>query len=241
MLKNKLILIGAGPGDPELISLKGIKALQNANVVLYDALVHTDLLDYAKDAEKIYVGKRSGEHYASQDETNKLIVEKLKTNKIVVRLKGGDPFIFGRGQDEIDFVKSHFNNIEIEVIPGITSAIGIPSLHQIPLTKRGNNESVWIVTGTTAKCELSKDIELAAQSTATVVVLMGMNQLEKIVEVFKQFRGENLPIAIIQNGSLETEKKVVGTLSTIKKLVEIENIKSPAIIVIGDVVSSNIQ
>lgn len=236
---KKLILIGAGPGDPELISLKGIKALQNADVVLYDALVHTDLLNYADKAEKIYVGKRSGEHYASQDETNQLITEKLKTNNNVVRLKGGDPFIFGRGQDEIDFVKQEIADVEIEVIPGITSAIGIPSLHQIPLTKRGNNESVWIVTGTTAKCELSKDIELAAQSTATVVVLMGMNQLENIVAIFKKFRGEDLPIAIIQNGSLETEKKVVGTLATIQPLVLHHEIKSPAIIVIGAVVNSS--
>ena len=234
---KKLILIGAGPGDPELISLKGVKALQNADVVLYDALVHTDLLNYASTAEKIYVGKRSGEHYASQEETNKLIVEKLKSNNRVVRLKGGDPFIFGRGQDEIDFVKQEIADVEIEVIPGITSAIGIPSLHQIPLTKRGNNESVWIVTGTTAKCELSKDIKLAAQSTATVVVLMGMNQLGNIVEIFKQFRGKDLPIAIIQNGSLKTEKKIIGTLQNICELVLQNEIKSPAIIVIGNVIT----
>ena len=236
-MAKKLILVGAGPGDPELISLKGIKALQQADVVLYDALVHTDLLNYAEKAEKIYVGKRGGEHNASQDETNRLIAEKLKSNNTVIRLKGGDPFIFGRGQDEIDFVRKEINNVEIEVIPGITSAIGIPSLHQIPLTKRGNNESVWIVTGTTSKCELSKDIELAAQSTATVVVLMGMNQLGNIISVFKKFRKESLPVAIIQNGSLENEKKAVGTLLTIEEIVKANNIKSPAIIVIGEVIN----
>lgn len=231
---KKLTLIGAGPGDPDLISVKGMKALQQAKVVLYDALVHTDLLNYAKNAECIYVGKRAGTHYHSQGEINQLILEKANEFGEVVRLKGGDPFIFGRGQEEVDFAAKH--NIVVEVIPGITSAIGIPSLHQIPLTKRGTNESVWIVTGTTKKCQISEDIIIAAQSNATVVVLMGMSQLEEIVTIFKEKRGENHPIAIIQNGSFENEKYIKGTLDNIIQLKENNQITSPALIIIGKVV-----
>jgi uroporphyrin-III C-methyltransferase len=230
---RKLILVGAGPGDPELISLKGMKALQSADVVLYDALVHKDLLNHTRNADIIYVGKRGGEHAASQDEINKLIVEHALKNKIVVRLKGGDPFIFGRGQEEIEYAAQH--GIETEVIPGISSATGIPALHNIPLTRRGSNESVWITTGTTSACKLSEDIEIAAKSSATVVVLMGMSQLHQIVSVFKKFRGDRLPVAIIQNGSLQHEKSIAGTVSTIEKQVEEARVKSPAIIILGEV------
>lgn len=237
MSQKKLILVGAGPGDPELISLKGIKALQHADVVLYDALIHTDLLDYAKKAEKIYVGKRGGEHNASQEEINKLIVHHALQNKVVVRLKGGDPFIFGRGQEELEYAQQF--DIATEVIPGISSATGIPALHNIPLTKRGSNESVWITTGTTSACKLSGDIEIAAKSSATVVVLMGMSQLSKIISTFKKFRGEDLPVAVIQNGSLHNERSVTGTLADIEKLVAEHHIKSPAIIVLGEVVENS--
>jgi uroporphyrin-III C-methyltransferase len=232
MATKQFYLVGAGPGDPELISLKAIKILQNADVVLYDALVHVDTLKHAIKAEKIYVGKRSGEHYASQNEINHLIVEKLNQYSKVIRLKGGDPFIFGRAQEEIDYVRDNFKEIDIQVIPGISSAIGIPSLHQIPLTKRAENESIWIVTGTTAKCKISDDIYIAAQTSATVIILMGMNQLKNIVSIFKEYRGENAAINIIQNGSLENEKTVAGTLKNIEELVEQFQIKSPAIIII---------
>ena len=232
--KGKLILVGAGPGDPELISIKGMKALQNAFVILYDALVHPSLLDYAPNAEKIYVGKRAGQHYSKQEEINELILAKIKEKKEVVRLKGGDPFIFGRGQEEIDAVQPH--GIEVEVIPGISSVTGIPALHQIPLTKRGTNESLWIVTGTTSACKLSEDIEIAAASKATVVIVMGMNQLEKIVQVFGQHRGWQTPIAIIQNGSFDNERTVVSTIQDVLISVEEAGISSPALIVIGEVV-----
>jgi uroporphyrin-III C-methyltransferase len=233
--KAKLILVGAGPGDPELISLKGMKALQQADIVLYDALVHTDLLNYAEKAEKIYVGKRAGQHSYSQDEINNLIIESCKKYKIIVRLKGGDPFIFGRGQEEIDIAQK--NGITTEVIPGISSATGIPALNNIPLTKRGSNESVWITTGTTSECKLSNDIEIAAKSSATVVILMGMSQLHQIISIFKIHKDKSFPISIIQNGSLQNEKKVTGTLETIESLVKENEIRSPAIIIIGDVVS----
>lgn len=233
--QKKFMLIGAGPGDPDLITMKGIKALKQANVVLYDALIDNKLLDYASNAKLVYVGKRRGQHYATQDEINALIVENITQNACVVRLKGGDPFIFGRAQEEINFVRQAFPNIEIEVIPGISSAIGLPSLHQIPLTQRGTNESVWLLTGTTAKNGLSQDIELAAQSTATVVILMGMHQLNKIIECFLQFRSNNTLVTIIQNGSTENEKIVRGNLLSILQLVEEQQVSSPAIIIIQNV------
>lgn len=234
MPQPKLILIGAGPGDPELISLKGIKALQQANVVMYDALVSEELLKHAPDAIKIFCGKRAGTHYMKQDEINRQIVEQANRHGVVVRLKGGDPFIFGRGQEEIEYAEKH--GIPAEIIPGISSATALATLQQIPLTKRGITESVWITTGTTSCGELSDDIELAAQSTATVVILMGIGKLAEIVRLFSKYKPEHYPIAIIQNGTLPNEKVVCGHLSTIHQKVEDENITSPAVIIIGNVV-----
>lgn len=236
MLK-KLILIGAGPGDPELISLKGIKALQQANVVMYDALVSEELLQHAPNAIKLFCGKRAGTHYMKQDEINKQIVENVNKYGIVVRLKGGDPYIFGRGQEEIDFAEQY--GIATEVIPGISSATALATAQKIPLTKRGITESVWITTGTTSCGKLSEDIELAAQSTATVVILMGIGKLQEIVAVFKKHKLTTYPIAIIQNGTLENEKIVNGNLANIQAKVLEENITSPAIIIIGDVIEVN--
>ena len=234
---KKLILIGAGPGDPELISLKGIKALQQADVVMYDALVSEELLQHAPNAIKIFCGKRAGTHYMKQDEINQQIVEHANKYGCVVRLKGGDPFIFGRGQEEIEFAEKH--GIETAVIPGISSATALATAQKIPLTKRGITESVWITTGTTSCGKLSEDIELAAQSTATVVILMGIGKLEEIVEVFKKHKTDNYPIAIIQNGTLSNEKIAKGKLNNIQQLVQQEQITSPAIIIIGDVVDEN--
>jgi len=240
MPEKKLILVGAGPGDPELISLKGIKALQQANVVMYDALVSEDLLQHAPNALKIFCGKRAGTHYMKQDEINQLIVANAEKYGCVVRLKGGDPFIFGRGQEEVEYAELH--GITTEIIPGISSATALATLRQIPLTKRGITESVWITTGTTSCGNLSDDIELAAQSTATVVILMGIGKLEEIIEVFKTYKSEHYPVAIIQNGTLPDEKVVCGNLSDIRQKVQEENITSPAVIIVGEVVDcSQIQ
>ena len=238
-MQKKLILVGAGPGDPELISLKGIKALQKANVVMYDALVSEELLEYAPNAIKIYCGKRAGTHYMKQEEINQQIVENANKYGCVVRLKGGDPFIFGRGQEELEYAEQH--GIETSVIPGISSATALAALQKIPLTKRGITESVWITTGTTSCGELSEDIELAAQSTATVVILMGIGKLAEIVAVFKKNKASTYPVAVIQNGTLANEKIVSGNLSDIQEKVLQENISSPAIIIIGEVVNSSFK
>lgn len=234
MPQKKLILVGAGPGDPELISLKGIKALQQADVVMYDALVSEDLLQHAPDALKIFCGKRAGAHYMKQDEINRLIVENVEKYGCVVRLKGGDPFVFGRGHEEVLFAEQH--GITTEIIPGISSATALATSRKIPLTKRGITESAWITTGTTSCGELSEDIELAAQSNATVVILMGIGKLKEIVEKFNKHKSSDYPIAIIQNGTLPNEKIVCGTLTDIIQKIEKEDIASPAIIIVGNII-----
>lgn len=236
MVKPKLTLVGAGPGDPELITLKGIRALESADVVLYDALAHSDILKYAPvNCEKIFVGKKKGVCQFPQEDINKLIVEKALKSGHVIRLKGGDPFIFGRGHEEILYAQAF--GIETAVVPGISSSIAVPELQGIPLTRRGINDSFWVLTGTTKEHELSADIEKAARSNATVVVLMGMTKLAEIMEVFKKEGKNETPVAIIQNGSLEEEKIGLGTVETISGVAETLKLSSPAIIVIGEVVS----
>ena len=232
----KLTLVGAGPGDAELITLKAIKALENADVVLYDALVNEELLQYATTSKIIFVGKRFGCHAYNQDQINELIVSQAKRFGHVVRLKGGDPFVFGRGSEEIEYAQQF--GIETAIVPGISSALGVPASNGISLTQRGIAESFWVITGTTSEHKLSKDVALASQSSATVVILMGMNKLDEIISIYQKNRTDNLSIAIIQNGTKDNEKMVVGTINTIKKLVEDQEISSPAIIVIGEVVNN---
>ncbi|WP_374173435.1 uroporphyrinogen-III C-methyltransferase [Flavobacterium tructae] len=232
----KLTIVGAGPGDAELITMKAIKALENADVVLYDALVNEELLEYASNAEIIFVGKRLGCHAYTQDQINELIVSMAKHHGHVVRLKGGDPFVFGRGSEEIEFAEQF--GIEIAIVPGISSALGVPASAGISVTQRKVAESFWVITGTTSDHKLSKDIHLASKSDATVIILMGMHKLEEIISIYQQNRIDNLPIAIIQNGTKKSEQKVIGTISTIVKLVSEKNITSPAIIVIGEVVKN---
>jgi uroporphyrin-III C-methyltransferase len=180
------------------------------------------------------VGKRKGCHQYSQDQINQLIVDYALTCGHVVRLKGGDPFIFGRGSEEIEFVESF--GIPTFVVPGISSSIAVPANQGISLTKRGVSESFWVITGTTSDRKLSKDVALAAKSTATVVILMGMSKLAQIVTLFqKESKGET-PVAIIQNGTTASEKLGVGTINTIEKIVAEQGLSSPSIIVIGEVV-----
>lgn len=231
----KITLVGAGPGDPDLITVKGIKALAEADVILYDALANEELLNYARTgAKKIFVGKRAGLHSVQQREINKLIVKYSKSHGHVVRLKGGDPFVFGRGLEELEYARKH--GIETEVIPGISSALAVPALQNIPLTHRGVSNSFWVVTGTTSSGQFAKDLYLAAQSDATVVILMGMKKLNEIMNVFSAARKENTPVAIIQNGSCPDEKMGIGTVSTIADVVEEAGLSSPAIIVVGEIV-----
>jgi uroporphyrin-III C-methyltransferase len=240
LLNPKVTLVGAGPGDPELITLKGVLALNKADVVLYDALIDPVLLKHApKSAIKIFVGKRVGKHSQPQEDTNQLCVSLAKKHGHVVRLKGGDPFVFGRGAEEIEYIEAF--GVNTELIPGITSAIAVPSSAGIPVTKRGVSESFWVVTGTTSVGKLSKDLALAAQSTATVVVLMGTKKLEEIVAVYSNFGKADLPIAIIQSGTTREEKITAGHISTISQLAKENQVEAPAIIIIGEVVRESLK
>ncbi|MDH7445219.1 uroporphyrinogen-III C-methyltransferase [Aquimarina sp. 2201CG14-23] len=230
----KLTVVGAGPGDPDLITLKAIKALESADVVLYDALINESLLEYAINAEKIFVGKRKGCYAYQQEQINELIISRAKSHGHVVRLKGGDPFIFGRGAEEIDYVQQF--GVETYMVPGISSSLAVPAYQGIPLTKRGSSESFWVITGTTKSHKLSQDVCLAAKSNATVVILMGMSKLNEIVSIFAAENKQDVPVAVIQNGTTENEQFGFGSISTIEQVVLEKKLSSPAIIVIGEVV-----
>lgn len=235
MVTPKLTVVGAGPGDADLITIKAIKTLNEANVVLYDALVNPDLLDHVNpNVELIFVGKRRGCYRYQQEQINELIVARGKSHGHVVRLKGGDPFVFGRGAEEMEYAAK--NGLEVEMVPGISSSLAVPAYQNVPLTKRGSSESFWVITGTTKQHKLSSDVALAAKSSATVVILMGMGKLSQIVKLFQQEGKYNLPVAIIQDGTTIREKIGVGTVNTIEAIVEEKQLSNPAIIILGEVV-----
>ena len=229
----ELIVVGAGPGDPELITLKAQKALARASVILYDNLINRDLLAHAPDnCEKIYVGKKPYGEYTPQEEIHQLILEKARARGCVVRLKGGDPFIFGRGMEEILFARAH--GIPSSYIPGITS-MQASGLEDIPLTHRDLAESVWIVTGTKKDGSLSHDLQLALASKATVVIYMGMKKLDDIAAVYVSEGRGDMPAAIIQHASLPSRKKVLGPVRDLPAMAASAGLTHPAIIIIGAV------
>lgn len=231
----RLTLVGAGPGDPELLTVKAVSALKNADIVLFDALISNEILNLIPEGiPSLAVGKRAGKHSYSQDSINELIVEMAYLHGHVVRLKGGDPFVFGRGSEEVEYAEGH--GLQVSVVPGISSSIAVPSSCNIPVTARGVSESFWVVTGTTQTGEISPDMALAAQSKATVIILMGLNKIEHIMDLFKQYGKHELPVAIIQNGTLSTQRFVSGTVSNICAIAKMEDISSPAVIVVGEVV-----
>ena len=230
----RLTVVGAGPGDPELITLKAIKAIASAQAVLFDALVDKSLLEHCSPTcEQIYVGKKPGESH-SQAVINELIVEKAYALGHVVRLKGGDPFVFGRGQEEIEFAKSY--GLITGYIPGISSSYAAAGAADIPLTVRGVNESFWVMTGTKSDGSLSEDLKLGLQSTATLVILMGMSQLAEIASLCQQYGKGEISAAIIQNGTMANQRIGISTAAELENLAKKEDLRNPAIIVIGEVV-----
>ena len=236
MSGSRLILVGAGPGDPDLITLKAIKALRSADVILYDALVNPVLLEYsASTAIRMFAGKRLGCHYLSQEEINHLIISYGERYKTIVRLKGGDPFVFGRAQEEIDAARAA--GMDVEIVPGISSALAAPASQNIPLTCRGMNESFWVTTGTTRTGEVSADIDLAARSSATVVILMAMSKLETIMDIFTQHGKADTPVAIIENATLPHERCITGRVRDIFFKASYHQLQNPAVIVVGEVVA----
>ena len=238
-MKNpKVILAGAGPGDIGLITVKGFNAIKDADVIMYDALVNKDLLSYAKPSVKcIYVGKRSNKHKFSQDEINHLLVDYDLEYGTVLRLKGGDPFVFGRGGEEAAFIENQ--GIETEFIPGVSSALAVPSSQGIPLSKRNISESFWVITGTTSNGKISKDIILGSKSNATLVILMGLRNFSLIMNEVKKYRHKYTPFAIIQNGTLPNENILIDTVNNYKNVIDIIDYSAPGIIVIGDVIAEH--
>lgn len=234
----KVYLVGAGPGDVELITVKGKRLLEGADVIIYDYLANPELLKYAKaEVETIYVGKRTKEHTIDQENINKLIVKKAKEGKTVVRLKGGDPFVFGRGGEEAEVLSQE--GIDFEVVPGVTSGIAAPMYAGIPLTMRGVNATVAFATGHEADDkELSHLDWKSLAGMGTLVFYMGVKNLPVIAKsLVDAGKSEDTPLAVIRWGTYPKQKVYTSTLSKVIKGDVTENIKPPAIIVIGDVVN----
>lgn len=224
-------MLGAGPGDPDLITLKAIKILEKADVVLYDSLANDTLLEYAPTtARLIYVGKRAGEHYRKQPEINQLLIDEGKKCETVVRLKGGDPFIFGRGgEEELALLREGIN---VEVIPGINSALGSSAMIGLPLTHRAISTSLTLVTGheNPEKSEKQVNWDYTAD---TLVIFMGVGLLKKYVPKILEYRDADTPVCVIENGTLPNQKVITGTLGDITE----KEIKPPALVIIGEVVN----
>lgn len=236
----KISLVGAGPGDPELLTLKALKTIQKADVILYDALSNEAILEEApKEALLVYVGKRAGEHSLKQSEINLLLVQYAFEYGHVVRLKGGDPFIFGRGYEELQYAEAF--GIEVDIVPGISSSTSLAALQRVPVTHRGMSEGFWVLTATTQETEFASDLALAAQSNSTVVILMGMGKLNEIISLYQNYSKGDLPIMLVQNGSLPNEKIALGTIDNIATVVAEKGLGTPAVIIIGDVVSLHPQ
>lgn len=236
---GKVYLVGAGPGDPGLMTLKGKQLLEHADVVVYDALVSPPILAMIGDrAERIDAGKRRGRHSKLQSETTRILIEKARTNAVVVRLKGGDPFVFGRGGEEMeDLVKA---GVPVEVVPGITSGIAAPAYAGIPLTHRGHSSSVTFVTGHEAAGKYRPQVNWGAiaQGSETIVIYMGIHNLANIVPgLIEGGLRPDTPIALVRWGTLPEQEELVGTLTTIVRQVEETRFEAPAIAVIGKVVN----
>jgi uroporphyrin-III C-methyltransferase len=238
-ISPELFVLGAGPGDPELITMKGYRVLQEANVILYDNLANKGLLNIAKaDCELIYVGKQPYGRYTPQETIHEMIKHFAFTKGKVVRLKGGDPFIFGRGFEEIMYARE--NGIKTHFIPGITS-MQASGFEDIPLTHRAVSEGIWAITGTKKDGTLSADLQLAMQSNATVVIYMGMKQLDLIANTYSEKGKGQTPVAIIQHASLPQQKCVTGMVKDLPAMAEAYHLTYPALIIIGEVVSFNTQ
>ncbi|WP_338997133.1 uroporphyrinogen-III C-methyltransferase [Fusobacterium animalis] len=237
MKKGKAYIIGAGPGDFELLTLKAKRIIENADCIVYDRLISNDILKLAKkDAELIYLGKENTEGGLIQDEINQTLVKKCLEGKNVARVKGGDPFVFGRGGEEIEALFK--NEIEFEVIPGITSSISVPAYAGIPVTHRGLARSFHIFTGHTMENGKWHNFESIAKLEGTLIFLMGVKNLDLIVkDLIKYGKNSKTPVAIIEKGATKNQRVTVGNLENILELVEKNRITPPAITVIGEVVN----
>ncbi|MEM4311485.1 MAG: uroporphyrinogen-III C-methyltransferase [Nitrososphaerales archaeon] len=229
--KGKVYLVGAGPGKSDLITLAGLKILKKADVVIFDRLVSRALLRFAERAEKIYAGKNPGESNL-QDNINKIMLEESLKGKTVIRLKNGDPFIFGRGAEEFDYLKTY--GIDVEVIPGVSSVTGVPTFANLAITKRGIASSFAAVSMVKAGGE-TFDLKGLAKNVDTLVILMGLNKAREIEEQLKDVGFEDKPVAIISKGTTKGQKVVFTKVRELTQAIVEYNVRAPALIVIGDI------
>lgn len=236
---GRVALVGAGPGDPGLLTVRGRDLLRSADVVIYDALISDSLLDIAPaTTRRVYVGKRAGCHAKPQQEINKLLVDEARAGHFVVRLKGGDPFLFGRGGEEALYVTE--NGVPLEVVPGVSAVTAVPAAAGIPVTDRGLSSCLIVVTGheDPSKCDAGVDWPRVAAVPGTLVLFMGMRNLRRIVDqLLENGRSATTPVAVICDGTLPVQQTIVGTLGDISERVDKTGLKAPALVVIGEVVA----
>lgn len=229
-------LVGAGPGDPELLTLKAVRLLEQADVIVYDNLVSSGVLDFASpDAQRIFAGKRRNEHTLRQEQINLLLVQLAREGKRVVRLKGGDPFVFGRGGEEMQELAAH--GVAFEVVPGVTAACGVASYAGIPLTHRDHAQGCLFVTGHLKDGSANLDWEALVRPNQTVVIYMGLNALPDICrQLMAHGAPATRPIAAVQHGTLSTQQVLTGTLGDLPPKVAGSGFTSPSLLIVGDVV-----
>lgn len=234
-------LVGAGPGDPELLTLRALRIIGEADVLVYDHLVSQPILDLARpEAERLYAGKERGNHSVPQDDLNLLLVKLAKQNKRVVRLKGGDPYTFGRGGEEVETLKEH--GVPFEVVPGITAAAGVAAFAGIPLTHRNYAQACVFVTGHLKDGSMNLNWSALAQPNQTVVFYMGLKGLAVICDnLIRHGRSPDTPMALVQQATTPRQKEFIGTLGSMLKVIENQEIKAPTLIVVGEVVQLHKQ
>jgi len=234
--RGEVYLVGAGPGDPELLTLRALKLMERAEVMLYDNLVSDAVLELVPaSVERIYVGKRRADHTLRQEEINALLVRHARAGRRVLRLKGGDPFMFGRGGEEIDSLAA--NGIPFEVVPGITAALGVAAFAGIPLTHRDYAQACLFVTGHLKDGSMDLDWPALARPRQTVVVYMGLLCLPILcAKLIEYGQSPDLPAAVVQQGTAPTQRVVTGTLATLPDLAERAKLHGPTLIIVGDVV-----
>ncbi|MDH5719401.1 MAG: uroporphyrinogen-III C-methyltransferase [Spirochaetia bacterium] len=237
-MKKKVFLIGAGPGDPTLLTVKAVETLKRCDAVLYDQLVSKEILKLCpKDAEFVFAGKYKNKHILTQDEINKKLLDLTLSHNIIGRLKGGDPFIFGRGGEEIEYLRNH--GIETEVIPGISAAQGAAAALQIPLTHRELSSELVFLTGHKKKDLGYHDFSLLTLEKKTYIIYMGISIIEDIISKILSNKNNNpqTPIAVIENATKENQRIFTGTISNIMEKIKNNHLISPTLLIIGDTIS----